>query len=98
MAVGTDGPNKVIEEFNGPVSTYQVVEAKPLNSDQRFVASDLDSEEVQRTPAVAQRVSAKVSPAKIPVPKVAQPLVQQLRKEIEEEQLGHSSTKMYVAL
>lgn len=108
MAVGTDGPNKVLEEFNGPVSSYQVVESKPLNSDQRFVASDLDSDEVQSSPAVTQRVAAKVpaakasnarvSTAKIPVPKVAQPLVQQLRKEIEEEQLGHSSTKMYVAL
>ena len=97
MAVGTEGPNKV-EEFNGPVSTYQVIEAKPTASDARFVAAELDPEEVAAAAAAAQRVAAKAQPAKRGVPQQMQPRAAKQRINDEQEQPGQSSAKMYVAL
>jgi len=97
MAVGTEGPNKV-EEFAGPVSTYQVIEAKPTASDARFVAAELDPEEVAAAEAAAQRVASKASAAKRSVPQQVQPRAAKQRISDAQGQPEHTSTKMYVAL
>lgn len=97
MAVGTEGPNQV-EEFNGPVSTYQVIEAKPSASDARFVAAELDPEEVAAQHAAAQRMSTKSPAAKRGIAKQVQPRTAKQRIDDEQEQPGQSSAKMYVAL
>ena len=100
MAVDTDGPKKVLEEFNGPVSTYQVVEAKPLTSDARFVASDPDGEEEGQVSApAAQRVVVNVPTAKRAMPQPAQKRVAKLpADQVEADKPERSSTKMYIAL
>lgn len=97
MAVGTEGANNV-EEFHGPVSTYQVMEAKPSASDARFVAAKQDPEEVAAEHAAAQRISAKSPTAKRGMPKHVQPRTAAQRIHDEQEQSGQSSAKMYVAL
>jgi hypothetical protein len=96
MAVDTVDPKNEASEFQGPVSTYQVVEAKPVASDQRFVASELDEKEDQ---------TAHVTAAPQPVVKAKAPkrIAQQAATAVrtvryEAEQVERSSTKMYVAL
>ncbi len=96
MAVDTVDPKNEATEFQGPVSTYQLVEAKPIASDQRFVASELDEEEDQTAP-----VTAAPQPAvKAKAPKrIAQQAATAVRTvKYEAEQVERSSTKMYVAL
>ena len=44
MAVDTVGPKDDTADLQLPVSTYQVVEAKPVASDARFVAAELDGD------------------------------------------------------
>ena len=95
MAVDTTGPKKAIEEFNGPVSTYQVMESKPLAADTRFVAAEIDSEDESQSSA-AQKVVVNVPTAKRAAPRPAQQRV--TKQHVEEEQPARSSTKMYVAL
>jgi len=95
MAVDTVDPKNDAGEFNGPVSTYQVVEAKPIASDHRFVASDLDEEESANTEQPAARVAAK-APASRRFAKQAASAVYSVRADA--QQLERSSTKMYVAL
>jgi len=96
MAVDTVDPKNEASEFQGPVSSYQVVEAKPIASDQRFVASELDEEEDQTV-----RVTAAPQPVvKAKAPKrIAQQAATAVRTvRYEAEQVERSSTKMYVAL
>jgi hypothetical protein len=96
MAVDTVDPKNEVGEFQGPVSTYQVVEAKPIASDQRFVASELDEEEDQTAPVTA--VPQPDVKAKAPK-RIAQQAASAVRTvRYEAEQVERSSTKMYVAL
>lgn len=100
MAVDTVDP-KDTEGFHGPVSSYQVVEAKPLTSDARFVAADVDGEEDGEAAAAAPAPVQKAA-VKKPVAKQAAPPVQKqqraVRQPVEDEQPERTSTKMYVAL
>lgn len=96
MAVDTVDPKSEASEFQGPVSTYQVVEAKPIASDQRFVASELDEEEEQTEPV-------KAAPQPVVKAKAPKRITQQAASAVrtvkyEAEQVERSSTKMYVAL
>jgi hypothetical protein len=95
MAVDTVDPKSETDEFQGPVSTYQLVEAKPLASDERFVASELDGEQVAATVAPAPNVAAK-TPASRRIAQHAASAVHAVK--VDAEQLERSSTKMYVAL
>src|SRR5665213_347293 len=96
MAVDTVDPKNEASEFQGPVSSYQVVEAKPIASDQRFVASELD-EEKEQTECV------KAAPQPVVKAKAPKRITQQAASAVrtvkyEAEQVERSSTKMYVAL
>ena len=96
MAVDTVDLKSETNEFQGPVSTYQVVEAKPLASDERFVASALDDEEEASTRSTPQpKVSAK-APATRRIAQHAASAVHAVK--VDAEQVERSSTKMYVAL
>ena len=95
MAVDTVDVNNETNEFQGPVSTYQVVEAKPLASDERFVASGLDDDEDSGTVVAAPKVSVK-APATRRIAQHAASAVHAVKEDA--EQLERSSTKMYVAL
>jgi hypothetical protein len=96
MAVDTVDPTSETNEFQGPVSTYQLVEAKPIASDERFVASVLDDDEpVGNAPAAA--------PIRTIKPPTSRRIVQHAASavhavKVDAEQLERSSTKMYVAL
>ena len=98
MAVDTEGATKVIEEFNGPVSSYQVIEAKPLASDARFVAAELTPEEVAAAEAAAQRLASKAPATKLGAPQQVRARASKQAGVADQEQSEHSPTKMYVAL
>jgi hypothetical protein len=90
MAVDTVGPKDDTSELQVPVSTYQVVEAKPMASDARFVAADLH-DEAEESPAVAvpaQNQTARQVFSKRP----AAPA------RVKTEQTDRSSTKLVAAL
>ena len=92
-AVDTVDLKNEASEFQGPVSTYQLVEAKPIASDQRFVASELDEEAMGVTATPQPVVKAKVPE------RIAQRAASAVRTvKLEAEQVERSSTKMYVAL
>jgi hypothetical protein len=96
MVVDTVDPKNEASEFQGPVSSYQVVEAKPIASDQRFVASELDEEEDQTAPVTA--APEPVVKAKAPK-RIARQAASAVRTvKYEAEQVERSSTKMYVML
>lgn len=95
MAVDTVDLKDETNEFQGPVSTYQLVEAKPLASDERFVASALDDDQDAGTTVAAPRVSAK-APATRKIVQHAASAVHAVK--VDAEHLERSSTKMYVAL
>jgi uncharacterized RmlC-like cupin family protein len=97
MAVDTvDSNNLVSGDFQGPVSGYQLVEAKPIASDQRFVASELDTPE-DANPAAGKAASTAVkTPASKRIAQHAVSAVHAVRSDA--EKLERSSTKMYVAL
>jgi hypothetical protein len=97
MAVDTVDPKSETDEFQGPVSSYQLVEAKPLASDDRFVASALDDDEPagNPVPAAAPKKSVK-SPTSQRIAQHAASAVHAVK--VDAEQLERSSTKMYVAL
>jgi hypothetical protein len=99
MAVDTVGPKDETSEFQGPVSTYQVVEANPLASDSRFVAADLRAEEegVASAPAPKQEKRLEETLLQEARRSVAKRLAPR-RAEAVEEQPGRSSTKMVMAL
>jgi hypothetical protein len=96
MAVDTVDPKSETNEFQVPVSTYQVVEAKPLVSDERFVASEPDDDEpVENAPAAAPKKSIKPRTSR----RIAQHAASAVHAvKVDAEQLERSSTKMYVAL
>ena len=96
MAVDTVDPKNEASEFQGPVSSYQVVEAKPIASDQRFVASELDEEEDQTAPVTA--APEPIVKAKAPK-RIARQAASAVRTvKYEAGQVERSSTKMYVML
>jgi hypothetical protein len=88
MAVDTVGANDQTTEYEGPVSSYQVFEAKPMASDTRFVASDLYGEEQQRSIDVVDQLRAAAA-AKQQAPPPAAAVVKKPE---------HTSTKMVAAL
>jgi hypothetical protein len=96
MAVDTVDPESETNEFQGPVSSYQVVEAKPLASDERFVASGSDDDEpVGYTPATAPKTSVRPPTSR----RIAQHAASAVHAvKVDAEQLERTSTKMYVAL
>ncbi len=97
MAVDTVDPKSEANEFHGPVSTYQLVEAKPIASDRRFVASELDAPEEDQGSAATKTPGPAV---KTSAPKrIAQHAVSAVHAvKSDAERLERSSTKMYVAL
>jgi hypothetical protein len=100
MAVDTVGPKDETSDFQGPVSTYQVVEAKPIASDARFVAADLRAESeggvTAQTPGARQQEAlqqeARWAAARRKAPRPAEVV------EAIEKSPTRSSTKMVVAL
>ena len=99
MAVDTVEHTTETTELEVPVSSYQVMESKPLASDTRFVASDLYAEE-DGTPAAPPPQTQTVN---APAQSRSEWLVAKARvaKAIaakEEEALNKTSTKMVVAL
>jgi hypothetical protein len=93
MAVDAADSKAETSEFQGPVSTYQVVEANPLASDTRFIAADLDEEEVGgagvSAPKVAASIPPKVRAAKRQVKTEAMPV---------DHPTSKASTRMVIAL
>ena len=100
MTVGTVDPMNGMSEFQGPVSSYQLVEAKPSASDERFVASALDDDEaetsaVTSTVVVEPKAAVKTQASR----RIAQHAASAMHAvKADAEQLERSSTKMYVAL
>jgi hypothetical protein len=93
MAVDTVDQKTETEEYQGPVSTYQVMEAQPLASDARFKASDLDSPEVDEpVEEIEERVES------IPLPKPAAIAAAKPEDETSDKLSNKSSTRMVIAL
>lgn len=92
MAVETVNDNAEKSEFQVPVSTYQVVEAKPNASDTRFVASDLYDEEDVRAEALQRH--AEVSAAE-PAQKADR---RPAKKKTLSAQQERALTRMYIML
>lgn len=99
MAVDTVERATETTEFQVPVSSYQVMEAKPNASDSRFIASDLYAEEEGTPAAPTPQVSTVSAPPQshsewiVAKAKVAKAIAAK-----EEEALNKTSTKMVVAL
>jgi hypothetical protein len=90
MAVDTVGSKDDTSDLQLPVSTYQVVEAKPTASDARFVASDLHSDDAAESDVVSMlREAAQQSAQK-------QAVLRQAKAA--EKRPDQSSTKMVAAL
>src|SRR4051812_12175768 len=94
MAVETVDPKSEMSEFQLPLSSYELVEAKPLASDERFVASELDGDG-DLIARVASQVIAK-APASKRIVQHAANAAHAVKADA--EHLERSSTKMYVAL
>ncbi len=99
MAVDTVEQNTETTELEVPVSSYQVIESKPLAADTRFIASDLYADE-DGTPAAPPPQLPAVS---APAPSrsewfVAKAKLAKAMAAKEEEALNKTSTKMVVAL
>jgi hypothetical protein len=93
MAVDTVGPNNETTDSQMPQSTYQVVEAKPLASDTRFVAADQhdDNEwEEWRASMRAQKQAERPAASNKPGQRRARALAKRPEKS--------SSTKLAAAL
>lgn len=97
MAVDAIGPKDESTEFDGPISTYEVLAPKPLTSDARFVAADLYAEEtgVQATPQTHPQQSVAV---KIPARKPHTPPAVKAKAKSAGEKRDTASVKMVVAL
>jgi hypothetical protein len=93
MAVDTVEPKAETTEFQGPVSSYQVIEAKPTASDTRFIAADLHAE-VDGIPAVPVQSVAISAPAR----KRRASRADRVETTNAEEASNKTSTKMVVAL
>jgi len=98
MAVDTVGPTDETSDFQGPVSTYQVVEAKPLASDARFVAADLNAEEETGAAVPAQKQGARIEETLLQAARQAVAKRKAPRRVEAAEQPERSSTKMVAAL
>jgi hypothetical protein len=92
MAVDTATPKAETNEFQYPVSTYQVVEANPLASDARFIAAEANEMEASSPAIPAPKVAAKARTqeraAKRPAAKATSA----------DEASSKSSTKLVIAL
>ena len=94
MAVDTVDQKIEASEFQGPVSTYQLIQATPLASDERFVATESGDEYESFAVAAPQAAMKATGPRRI-----AQHAVGAMHAvKAEAEQVERSSTKMYVAL
>lgn len=91
MAVETVNEGSEATEFQGPVSTYQVVAASPNASDTRFVASDLYDEEDVRAEALQRQETLIAQPSE----KVER---RPAKKKTLSAQQERAVTRMYVIL
>jgi len=97
MAVDTVDSTSEMNEFQGPVSSYQLVEANPSASDDRFVASALDDNGATGNPVRVAAPKRSVKPAASQ--RIAQHAASAVHAvKVDAEQLERTSTKMYVAL
>lgn len=91
MSVDAVDANSETTEFQGPVSTYQVVAENPLASDSRFVAADLYDDEDRTAGALQQQA---VAIAKLPEKAKTLPA----KKTTESTTPDRALTRMYIAL
>lgn len=89
MAANTVDPKNETTEWQGPVSSYEVVEAKPLASDDRFVAAELSPALEESTGAVAHKAAERASAIK-------QSASQPAKRDTDKP--ARNSTKLFAAL